>query len=120
MCIEKVKWITALSCGKQKWNSFTSSLRWKGTILGLDIVSQNVPYRKQSTDRTKIADLGIILFSGEVTSYTDTSYCIHPGAAPCVCLGGGGGGQNVSLLLRQHWNAAPALKNFDFKIFQVL
>ena len=40
---DKVKWITARSCGKQKWHSFASSLGWKGKILELDIVSQNVP-----------------------------------------------------------------------------
>ena len=31
---------------------------------------------KKNTDQTKIADLGMI-FSGEFTSYTDTSYCIN-------------------------------------------
>ena len=41
--IDKVKWITVRSCGKQKWHSFTSSLGWKGKILELDIVSQIVP-----------------------------------------------------------------------------
>ena len=42
MHIDKVKWITARSCGKPKWHSFTSSLGWKGKIWGLDIVSQHV------------------------------------------------------------------------------
>ena len=40
--IDEVKWITAHNCGKLKWHSFTPSLSWKGTIEGLDIVSQNV------------------------------------------------------------------------------
>ena len=40
--IDKVTWITAQNCGNPK-PSFTSSLSWKGKILGLDIVSQNVP-----------------------------------------------------------------------------
>ena len=43
MRIDKVKWITARSCGKQKWHSFPSSLGCKGEILELDIASQNVP-----------------------------------------------------------------------------
>ena len=34
---------TAHNCDKPKWHSFTPSLSWKGEILGLDIVSQNVP-----------------------------------------------------------------------------
>ena len=43
MRIDKVKWTTARSCGKQKWHSFVSSLGWKENILELDIASQNVP-----------------------------------------------------------------------------
>ena len=58
MRIDKVKWITAHNCGKPKWHSFTPSLSWKGKILGLDIVSQNVPLKTNYW--TKIADLGII------------------------------------------------------------
>ena len=34
------KWIIARSCGKQKWHSFAFSLRWKGKIWGLDIVTK--------------------------------------------------------------------------------
>ena len=75
MRIDKVKWITARSCGKPKWHSFASCSGWKGEILELDIASQNVPYRKQDTE-PKLLIL-VSLFSGEVTSYTDTSYCIH-------------------------------------------
>ena len=37
MRIDKVKWITARSYGKQKWHSFASSSGWKGEILELDI-----------------------------------------------------------------------------------
>ena len=43
MRIDNVKWITAHSCGKQKWQLFASSLGWKGKMLELDIASQNVP-----------------------------------------------------------------------------
>ena len=43
MRIDKVKWITARSCGKQKLYEVVSSLGWKGNILELDIASQNVP-----------------------------------------------------------------------------
>ena len=39
MRIDKAKWTTAPNCGKPKWHSFKPSLSWKGTILGLDIVS---------------------------------------------------------------------------------
>ena len=42
MRIDKVKWITARNSGKPKWHSFTPSLSWKGKILGLNIVSENV------------------------------------------------------------------------------
>ena len=42
MHVDKVKWITARSCGKQKWHS-VASLGWKRKILELDIASQNVP-----------------------------------------------------------------------------
>ena len=56
--IYKVKWITANNCGKPKWHSFTPSLSWKREILGLDIVSQNVP--KKTYYWTKMGDLGII------------------------------------------------------------
>ena len=43
MRFDKVEWITARTCGKQKWHSFASSLGWNGNILELDIASQNVP-----------------------------------------------------------------------------
>ena len=43
MRIDKVKWITARSCGKPKCHSYASTLGWKGKIFELDIVSQNLP-----------------------------------------------------------------------------
>ena len=47
----------------------------KGKFWGLDIVSQNCDLENKLT-QTKIGDL-VSIFSGEVTSNTDTSYCIH-------------------------------------------
>ena len=43
MHIDKVNWITAHNYGKPKWHSFIPSFIWKGEILDLNIVSQNVP-----------------------------------------------------------------------------
>ena len=43
----------------QKWHSLTPSLSWKGNILGLDIVSQNVPYKTKYWTKNR-CDLGII------------------------------------------------------------
>ena len=45
MRIDKVKWITAHNCMWQAEVAFIHAYRvsWKGTFLGLDIVSQNVP-----------------------------------------------------------------------------
>ena len=74
MRIDKVKWITARSCGKQKWHSFASSLGWKGNFLNSTLPHKMCP-RKQTTE-PKLLIL-VSSFSGEVTSYTDTSYCIH-------------------------------------------
>ena len=48
---------------------FSPSLSWKGNILGLDIVSQNVPYIEKQITEPKIADLGII--------FLRRSYLIH-------------------------------------------
>ena len=71
MRIDKVKWITARSCGKQEWHSFASintySIGWKGKILELDIASQNMPLNRNYW--TKIADLGIF--------FLRRSYFIH-------------------------------------------
>ena len=43
MYIDKVNWITAHKYYKPKLHSFTPSFSWKGEILDLDIVSQNLP-----------------------------------------------------------------------------
>ena len=67
MRFDKLEWITARSCGTPKWNSFVSSLGWKGKILGQDIVLWNVP--QKTNYWTKIADLGII-FSREKLPHT--------------------------------------------------
>ena len=75
MRTDKVNWITAHNYGKPKYHSFSPNLSCKGKILVLDIVSQNVPYKKQTTE-PKLLIL-VSFFSGEVTSYTDISYCIH-------------------------------------------
>ena len=74
MRIDKVNLITAHNCGKPKWHSFTPSLSWKGRILGLNIVSQMCP--RTQTTWPKLLIL-VSFFSGEVTSYTNSSYCIH-------------------------------------------
>ena len=74
MRIDKVKWITARSCGKQKLHSFASSLGWKGKIWNSTLSDKMCP-RKQTTE-PKLLIL-VSFFSGEVTPYTDTSYSIH-------------------------------------------
>ena len=93
-CIDKVKWITAHNCGKPKWHSFTPKLSWKGKIWGLDIVSQNAPYKTNYW--SKIADL---LFSQEKLPYTliPVIASTHRGkyAVPLFFLGGGGVGNPV-------------------------
>ena len=58
----------------RKWNSFTSRLRLKRKIWGLDIASQKCALEKQTTE-PKLLIL-VSFFSGEVTSCTDTNYCI--------------------------------------------
>ena len=70
----EVKWITAHSCGKQKWNSFASSLGWKGKVWN-STLSHKICPRKQTTE-PKLLIL-VSFSSGEVTSYTNTSYYIH-------------------------------------------
>ena len=56
-------------------------------MWGLNIVSQTVQLKTNYW--TKIADLGVIISSREVTSYTDTNYCIHIlwEVSPSVFLG---------------------------------
>ena len=43
MHIDTVNGITAHIYGRTKWHSLTLSLRWKGKIWSINIVSQNVP-----------------------------------------------------------------------------
>ena len=69
MRIVKVNWITAHNYGKSKWHSFSPSLSWKGEILGIDIVSQNVP--KKRNYWTKMADLGIIFLRRSYLIFLD-------------------------------------------------
>ena len=61
----------AHNCGRPKWHSFKPSLSWKGPILGLDIVSRNVPYKKQTTEPKLL--IVVSFFSGEDTPST---HCI--------------------------------------------
>ena len=77
MRIDQVNWITAHNYGEPKWHFFSPSLSWKAKKkkMGLDIASQNVPYRKQTTEQKLL--ILVSFCSGEVTSYTDISYCIH-------------------------------------------
>ena len=79
MRIDKVDWITAQNCGKLKLHSFTPCLSWKGKLLGLDIVSQNVICPRKQTTEPKFMKLVILVsfYSGDVISYTESSYCIH-------------------------------------------
>ena len=72
--IDKVKWITAHNGGKPKWYSFTPNLSWKETMWVLTLSHKMCP-RKQTTEPKLV--IMVSLFSGEVTSSTDTSYCIH-------------------------------------------
>ena len=60
-------------CGKPKWHSLMPSLSWKGKSLGLDIVSQNVPWKTNYWTNWSWFHFS----SREVSSYTDTSYCIY-------------------------------------------
>ena len=67
MRINKVNWITAHNCGKPKWHSFTTSLRWKGKFWASTLSHKMCP-RKQTTE------LKLLIL---VTFFSDTSYCIH-------------------------------------------
>ena len=76
MRIDKVKWITARSCGKQKWHSFASiGLTEKGKFWNSTLSHKLCP-RKQTTGKKTLLIL-VSFFSEEVTSYTYTRYCIH-------------------------------------------
>ena len=70
MHIDKVEWITAHNCGKPKWNSFKSSLSWKGNFEASTLPHKMCP-RKQNAEPNLM--ILVSFFSGEVTSYTDTN-----------------------------------------------
>ena len=71
-----IKFIGLLLTTMASWNDIHSALveAEKGKKLGLDLVSQMCT-RKQTTAPNLL--ILVSFFSGEVTSYTDTSYCIH-------------------------------------------
>ena len=74
MRVDEVKWITAHNCDKQK--SHLLSLLWVYFKLKREkIVSQRIFPRKQTTEPHLL--ILVLFFSGEVTSYTNTSYCIQ-------------------------------------------
>ena len=75
MRIDKLKWITAHNCGKPKWHSFTPSLNWNGKIVGPRHCLTKCALENKTTGPKLLIFASI--FSGEVTTYTDTSYCIH-------------------------------------------
>ena len=74
MRIDKVKWITAPSCGTK--NGIHSRLvqAEKAKFLNLTLPHKMCP-RKQTAE-PKLLIL-VSFFPREVTSYTDTSYCIR-------------------------------------------
>ena len=96
MRIDKVKWITVHNCGKPKWHSFKLKRDSPPSTL-----AHKMGPRKQTTE-PKLLIL-VSFFSGEVTYYTDTSYCIHiiyygkyavpffSFGPPRISWGGGGG-----------------------------
>ena len=99
MCIDKVKWITAHNCGKPKWHSFTPKLSWKGKIWGARHCLTKCALQNKLLNQNCWSSL----FSGEVTSYTDTSYCTHTSWEVCrsAFLGGWGGGEPCILNFHQ-------------------
>ena len=120
-------WITAHNYERYKYQSFSPSLSFKGKMWGLDTVSRNVPYRKQTTE----PKLQILMsFSGEIGSYPNISYCIHvlwevyrpfPVCPPCMII--------IPLMkdvndlpLNQHdlWNSHVVVtdKSFEGRLFE--
>ena len=75
MRTDKVNWITAHNCGKLKWHSFMSSSCWKGGNFGSWHCLTKWALENKLINETWWSWYNF--FSGEVTSYTDTSYCIH-------------------------------------------
>ena len=76
MCIDKVKWITARRCGKQKWHSMIHSglvQAEKGKVWNSTLPHKMCP-RKQTTEPKLLI---LVSFFSEDTYYTDTSHCIH-------------------------------------------
>ena len=74
MRIDKVKWITARSCGKQNGIHSRLDQAEKGTFWNSTLPHEMCP-RKQTTE-PKLLIL-VSFCSGEVTQCTGTSYCIH-------------------------------------------
>ena len=71
---DKDEWITAYNCGKPKMEFHSRLvLAEKGTFEAWTLPHKMCP-RKQTTE-PKLVIL-VYFFSGEVTSYTDTNYCI--------------------------------------------
>ena len=95
------------------------SLSWKGKKLDLDIVSQTCP-RKQTTE-PKLLIL-VTFFSGEVTSYTDTSYCIYIlwevsrrfFWATCI-----GASSLTNVCALQVWMVVSSCHHFDFSMLLI-
>ena len=73
MRIDQFNWITHNS-GEPKWHFSGLDEAVKGKLWALTLPHKMCP-RKQTTG-PKLLIL-VSFFSGEVTSYTDTSYCIH-------------------------------------------
>ena len=74
MCIDKVKWILLAAVASQNViHSQLYSLGWKGIFFFFLTLSHIMCPRKQATE-PKLLIL-VSFFSGEVTSYTDTSHC---------------------------------------------
>ena len=57
----------------RKWNSFKSSLSWKGNFEASTLPHKMCPIKQNAEPNLMIL---VSFFSGEVTSYTDTNYCI--------------------------------------------
>ena len=99
MRIVRVNWITAHNCGRPKWHSFASSLSWTEIFWGATILSDKMGPRKQTTEPNLL--ILVSFFSGEVTPYTDNSYCIHMlwevCRSVCCCFLGGKGVPRIDI-----------------------
>ena len=74
MRIVQINWITAHNYGEPKWHLCSPSLSWKGKNWASTLPHKMCPRKKTTEPKLLIL---VSFFSGEVTSYTDTSYCIH-------------------------------------------